>query len=569
MDLELQGYFIKLGEILVSAVHHYAGRDGGREAAAISADEQTVSIMRMLQSDRSLGHIRSLIGVSREGYETHGRYAIRIVAFLAHRCFSGTESGHPSFGEVAKYCGVGVDGSPSGILEARDVLGRMAVTGRVLLTPTMWDECDADCRIDLAPDLMSWFCGGGKSLAWLPYDKFQKIRAKYEAENARKSSAIPMPPPIPKPRRMPSVQGARPPSAREIFETARHTVIGIDTHLAQMTKALAWHLLRTDCLRRGGDFSGVGNCVALVCGVSGSGKSWMVGECLRAISSCCPSVSFDAGSLSVEGYVGMSVSAPLKLLIEQAHGDPNLPYGCIHLQEIDKKINETFVSGVGTLQSLLVFLEGGQVTVGGRRGSWDGPVKSFDCKGLGWILNGAHSRLYDQMDRRTRSKGVIGFGMGGRGRTRDDALVRESLIAFGYPEEIVNRLSHILILPVPTPETVSSIVTAPTGIIASCNSLLSGQGVSIELTPQAVALIADVSCQSHGYARHAKAIITHMIQEILWAGDRSGIVRLGTAEVKRAVESGVSSVASDNSQPDDSGLDLAEEPAESVMAGGE
>jgi ATP-dependent protease Clp ATPase subunit len=100
--------------------------------------------------------------------------------------------------------------------------------------------------------------------------------------------------------------------------------------------------------------------------------------------------------------------------------------------------------------------------------------------------------------------------------------------------EWINRLTGIVIFPTPTLDQL--IQVAERSVIPSTNRLLAAFKAGIEVSPEGVRLMAKAALESKTLARGVKSVTTTMIEEIVFT-ERQGTVRLGVADVQRAVES--------------------------------
>jgi ATP-dependent protease Clp ATPase subunit len=65
--------------------------------------------------------------------------------------------------------------------------------------------------------------------------------------------------------------------------------------------------------------------------------------------------------------------------------------------------------------------------------------------------------------------------------------------------------------------------------------MLAAFGAGIEVSPDAIRLMAEAALESKTLARGIKSVTTTLIEDIVFT-ERQGTVRLGVAEVRRAVE---------------------------------
>jgi ATP-dependent Clp protease ATP-binding subunit ClpX len=513
-----------------------------RRIAVAEVERQAAELLFVLQTERSHNQVRGLIGISVVGCETMNLMRLRIIGYIAASLLGGSLE-RIAFGALARHAAVAEDDDPARTLLYRHEVGCLAIQGRLnLLASPFAGEGDPDCVVDPSTELLAWLCGGIGSLGWMPHDKYRRMRAEIQAKKMTKraSSAVrPSPPPVSK---APTGISATLPTARMIYERTRLAVIGLDDQLRMMSSRMAMHLARADMIRSGIDHPQTANEAILVISDSGCGKSWMIQELCGAVRSLTsqpvPYARYASTDLTIEGYVGASPEDPLRALVASAGGDPAKARlgGILLLDEFDKRVsNDSFVAGVGVQQALLMQIEGSIIQIGGRKGSVDSKIINFNTTGIMFVLAGAHSGLDEVLSKRITGRGTLGFGVSERPQGKAATAIHESLVEYGYIPELVNRLTAIVRLPTPSVETISRIISSPHGILASTNAILGRLGLSVELTEPAVRHIAQIACESKGYARHAKAILSSMVEGLVFE-EAQGLIRLGVEDVRRAVD---------------------------------
>jgi len=304
----------------------------------------------------------------------------------------------------------------------------------------------------------------------------------------------------------------------ELAARISERVIGMDSAVRSFTASVYLHLQRARMLDQGADPNGLGrNIVVLLTGPSSSGKTFLCGQ--AAAIAGIPHSIFDSSAITVDGYVGLSISDAVESLIVSAGKNPaKARYGLLCLDEFDSRSSrgeQNGISSTGVQKSVLKLIEGmPDFVVGGRRSAFDRKT-SFNSVGMLTILSGAFPELPALFQKSSGNRNGIGFGAnaGGRGRISGDLL--EVLQAYLIPE-LVNRISKVLILPEPTIEQLVKITTSPYGIIAQYNSVLSPIDAVMEFDASAVKLMAEYSRETKRFARGIQSIISTVVEELVF-----------------------------------------------------
>lgn len=174
----------------------------------------------------------------------------------------------------------------------------------------------------------------------------------------------------------------------------------------------------------------------LVCGDTGVGKSAILSFISKQTG--LPIVIEDATQFSITGYAGRDVSDIFEDLLAKADNDLELAQkGIIMIDEIDKKASGSNdrVSGVGVLQSMFKFLEGGEYTYE-VKDEFRKVIKKFNTLNTTFVFSGAFSGI-DSFEKKS-----VGFSRNETPRVHDIFSV-ENMKMYGVPPEFTGRL-HLI-----------------------------------------------------------------------------------------------------------------------------
>jgi ATP-dependent protease Clp ATPase subunit len=108
---------------------------------------------------------------------------------------------------------------------------------------------------------------------------------------------------------------------------------------------------------------------------------------------------------------------------------------------------------------------------------------------------------------------------------------------FGIIEELVSRLTAIIIIPPPSLKTLMRSVSAENGIVASYNRILGEHGARLFLSPVATQALAEYGLENGGYFRAMKRVISALAGEVL-LGEEKGVTMVEPKDIQRAIAIG-------------------------------
>lgn len=267
----------------------------------------------------------------------------------------------------------------------------------------------------------------------------------------------------------------------------------------------------------------------LMIGSTGSGKTYLAQSLAKFLG--VPFCITDATTITETGYVGDDVENILLRLLEVAdYVVKRAEQGIVYIDEIDKiarKGENTSitrdVSGEGVQQALLKIIEGSLVKVplsGGRKHPQAETV-SMDTSNILFICGGAFEGLEKIIHKSSDSK-PIGFGADVCACSSSDSLdisdvQPHDLVKFGMMPELIGRLPIITTLGSLSEIDLLRILTEPkNALVKQYKELLSMDGVTLEITDDALRRIAELAIVRKIGARGLRSIVEKALQKVMF-----------------------------------------------------
>ena len=495
----LQSAVLELGRMLAGRAPMFFMRNVETGPSAEEVAKKTREVLFLVRSSPA----RSYFGIE-AARKDEDATRLRVIAFLGWRVVAESEL----FSAVSDITNTVMDEGQEGeqnefclnMLRTRDCISGMICDK--LLIPSDDVSSKRGAGLGLPLSSYAWLCGGCSH---------SRGRRTKDAFN-------------------PGIETSAVPSARQLYDVVRQTVIGCDSQIRTLASRISLAVARADLLSRGERDSGVGNQVVVVFGSSGTGKTFVVEQLARASNLAFS--SFDASGLTGAGWVGSSVDDALKQALNVAKGDvKRASRSIVCFDEIDKVLRGGQHEARQSAQAdLLRPLGGHPVIIGGKR-TFDGPPTPFDCSPTTFVLSGVFEGLSEIAERR----GNRTMGFHSVDGDKAHANYRHALEEYGCIPEVCGRISAFVKMPDPSADSIARAIVGEQGIVAGYNNVLTTRDIVLSPHVDGVSLLADYGIESRTFFRGVKHIIGTVIEDVLF-NEAKGSVVLDSAMIRRALD---------------------------------
>jgi ATP-dependent Clp protease ATP-binding subunit ClpX len=269
----------------------------------------------------------------------------------------------------------------------------------------------------------------------------------------------------------------------------------------------------------------------LLIGSTGTGKTLLAQTLARFLD--VPFVIADATTLTEAGYVGEDVENVVLQLYQSANNNLERTLkGIIYIDEVDKLAKKNFtssvsrdVSGEGVQQALLKILEGTicNVQVRGNKRLPNQESLQVDTTNILFICGGSFEGLEKLIEQRTGRRSVGFEREAPELQNQQDQknflqqTTAEDLEHFGLIPEFIGRIPVVAIMnPLDVDDLVHILTEPKNALIKQYKKLFKFEKVKLQITPEAIRAIAEISTERKAGARGLRAVLETVMLDVMF-----------------------------------------------------
>ena len=254
----------------------------------------------------------------------------------------------------------------------------------------------------------------------------------------------------------------------------------------------------------------------LIIGPTGSGKTFLAQK-LSEYSGL-PCAFIDATQLTGDGWRGLDKVAPIREMYKSCEEDEKrAKYGIVILDEFDKLMHQGATDKDFTHDkraSVLSMLDGLPVRNPSDRNS-GAEGEEYPTKNFLFILTGSFEDM-EKVEKISNKKRTIGFNAENNSRARDNHI-RQRLMDYGIPGEVVGRISSIVYTePLDTESILSAVLDKEGSFFKQYKKLLSCYEKNIEIDRKYAKDIIDEHIKQGLGVRGAKSTLDEVINRLVY-----------------------------------------------------